>query len=93
MSEITENVPVKHCVLIKIKPETSEETKSAIFELLDRLPKGELGIVEMVHGTLASSPSGPDLSRYDAFSTLQPANISPFVDKTAAPTANLLYGQ
>ena len=63
MYESAKNARVKHCVFMKMKPETSELTKSSIFELLDGLPKEELGIVEMVHGPLVPSPSGPDLSR------------------------------
>lgn len=53
---------VKHCVLMKFQSGTPEETKSAIFELLSGLPKSALGILEMVHGSFAPSPTGKDLS-------------------------------
>ena len=48
---------------MKITPDTPPETKAIIFERLDALPKAELGIVEIVHGPFAPSPTGPNLSR------------------------------
>jgi len=54
---------VKHCVLMKIMRDTPPEAKTLIFKRLEALPKDELGIIEMVHGPFAPSPTGSNLSR------------------------------
>jgi hypothetical protein len=54
---------VKHCVLMKIMPDTPPEAKTLIFKRLEALPKDELGIIEMVHGPFAPSSTGSNLSR------------------------------
>jgi hypothetical protein len=50
---------MKHCVLMKFKQGTSDETKGSIFAMLEGLRQKDLGILEMVHGPFNTSPMAP----------------------------------
>ena len=59
------NAKVKHSVMTKFAPEAPAETKAGIFAAQQALPRAALGILKVVHGPLAVSLSGPDLSQGD----------------------------